>query len=77
MFLLLLHWNSDKNISLWVLVFFYRFYFNKNAYLKSNWNRLDFTIVTMAVLDNYTDLKNFSIIRNYRILNPLRSIVKF
>ena len=55
----------------------YRFYFTKNAYLKSAWNILDFLIVLMAVLDKFTDLKNFAIIRNFRILKPLRSIVKF
>ena len=54
-----------------------RFYFNKDAYLRSNWNRLDFSIVFIAVLDKFTQLKRLSIIRNFRILKPLRSIVKF
>ena len=33
----------------------YRFYNNKNAYLKNSWNILDFSIVSMAVLDKISD----------------------
>ena len=54
------------------------FLFNKNAYLRDNWNILDFVIVVTAWLPLITKGKGLNIdlrsLRTLRVLRPLRTI---
>lgn len=55
------------------------FYGGKSAYLSSAWNIMDFFIVVMSVFDFIPGMSggNFSAIRSFRVLRPLRTITKF
>jgi voltage-dependent calcium channel L type alpha-1D len=46
----------------------------KEAYLRDGWNVLDFIIVMASVLNFVPGLPNFSVVRGFRVLRPLRSI---
>lgn len=46
----------------------------KEAYLRSGWNVLDFIIVMASVVNFVPGLPNFSVVRGFRVLRPLRSI---
>ena len=47
-----------------------------DAYLKNTWNRLDFFIVCMSVVDMLLSGINLSIIKLLRTLRPLRIITR-
>jgi hypothetical protein len=55
------------------------FYGGKTAYLSSAWNIMDFFIVVMSIFDFIPGMSggNFSAIRSFRVLRPLRTITKF
>ncbi len=55
------------------------FYGGKTAYLSSAWNVMDFFIVVMSIFDFIPGMSggNFSAIRSFRVLRPLRTITKF
>jgi hypothetical protein len=55
------------------------FYGGKTAYLSSAWNVMDFFIVVMSVFDFIPGMSggNFTAIRSFRVLRPLRTITKF
>jgi voltage-dependent calcium channel L type alpha-1D len=57
----------------------YGFYGGKTAYLSSAWNIMDFFIVVMSIFDFIPGMSggNFSAIRSFRVLRPLRTITKF
>lgn len=51
------------------------FVFNKGAYLRDNWNVLDFIIVMSAYLQLMVSSgANLSVLRSFRVLRPLRTI---
>ena len=51
------------------------FVFNKGAYLRDNWNILDFIIVMSAYLQlMISSGANLSVLRSFRVLRPLRTI---
>lgn len=58
-------------------MFLNRFVFERGAYLKDNWNRLDFLIVTSSFLQELVPSLNVQVLRSLRILRPLRSIARF
>ncbi|CAM9437003.1 unnamed protein product, partial [Chrysoparadoxa australica] len=47
------------------------------AYIKDGWNRLDFLVVTIGVLEIFPFMPQLSMLRTFRILRPLRSLSKF
>ncbi|GAX86028.1 hypothetical protein CEUSTIGMA_g13443.t1 [Chlamydomonas eustigma] len=51
------------------------FVFGKYTYLRDGWNILDFIVVVMGVLE-LTSLGNYTFIRSFRALRPLRAITK-
>ena len=55
------------------------FVVHKNSYLRDSWNRLDFFVVFVSILDFIPALEQYSslkVLRALRILRPLRSINK-
>jgi hypothetical protein len=54
------------------------FFRHRNSYLSSNWNKLDFIIVIILILEmSPVDMDNLSILKAFRLLRllrPLRSI---
>jgi hypothetical protein len=46
----------------------------ENAYLKDNWNALDFLIVFVSILSQIFGLQDMKALRTLRVLRPLRSI---
>jgi hypothetical protein len=55
------------------------FVLHPNSYLRDSWNRLDFFVVLISILDFLPGLNDYSslkVLRTLRILRPLRSINK-
>lgn len=52
------------------------FVFSPKAYLKNNWNKLDFFIVICSILDFFSAANNIGIIKVFRALRPLKLIGK-
>lgn len=52
----------------------YGFARGKEAYLKDGWNVLDFIILVAGILSFIPGVPNFSIVRGFRVLRPLRSV---
>ena len=52
----------------------YGFYFHKNAYLKDNWNKLDFIIVCTSLVSFFSSLNALFFLKVFRFLRPLKSI---
>jgi len=52
------------------------FVLKRESYLRDNWNKFDFLIVTGSVLGS-VGLDNFSVLRTVRVLRPLRSLSRF
>ncbi|KAJ9468458.1 Sodium channel protein 60E [Diplonema papillatum] len=50
------------------------FVLHQGSYLRSGWNRLDFMIVTFSFLAFIPSFGNYTAIRTFRVLRPLRSI---
>jgi hypothetical protein len=50
------------------------FYFSPNAYIKDNWNKLDFIIVISSIFSKFYGSGNLTFLRVFRVLRPLRSI---
>jgi hypothetical protein len=50
------------------------FYSGKGAYIKDNWNKLDFAVVISGLLENIPGFPNLTMLRCFRVLRPLRSI---
>ena len=50
------------------------FYFPKNAYIKDNWNKLDFIIVVTSLVSFYGRLNGLVFLKVFRVLRPLKSI---
>jgi hypothetical protein len=48
--------------------------FHKHAYLRGGWNRLDFVIVGLSYLAMVPGFGNYSGLRAFRVLRPLRSM---
>ena len=70
--------SPSENLCSWVLFFLsnVRFLFNKGAYLRDNWNILDFFIVVTSLISQYSSASNLSSLRTLRILRPLRTVAK-
>lgn len=52
------------------------FAFSPKAYLRDNWNKLDFFIVICSILDFFSTSNNIGIIKVFRALRPLKLISK-
>ena len=55
------------------------FIVHKNSYLRDSWNKLDFFVVLVSIMDFVPGLEKYSalkVLRTLRILRPLRSINK-
>jgi hypothetical protein len=50
------------------------FWTGKGAYIKDNWNKLDFVVVIAGWLENIPSFPNLTMLRCFRVLRPLRSI---
>lgn len=50
------------------------FLFHKFAYLKDNWNLMDFFIVVMGIIDLMQLGVNLKALRILRVMKPLRSL---
>eukprot|EP00956_Cyclotella_meneghiniana_P014017 scaffold20755_cov23-Cyclotella_meneghiniana.AAC.1 len=48
----------------------------KQAYFRDGWNVLDFCIVVVSILGLLPNVPNFTMLRSFRVLRPLRSISK-
>lgn len=48
----------------------------KHAYLRDGWNVLDFVFVIVSILGLMPGVPNFSFLRSFRVLRPLRSVSK-
>jgi hypothetical protein len=46
-------------------------------YMKDNWNRLDFIVVCVGILEFLPGMPNISFLRSFRALRPLRSLNRF
>ena len=56
-------------------IFAVGFIFKKKSYLRSNWNKFDFLIINLSIISYFFKSQvNFSAIRIFRILRPLRTI---
>ncbi|GAX83897.1 hypothetical protein CEUSTIGMA_g11321.t1, partial [Chlamydomonas eustigma] len=51
------------------------FVFEEYTYLRNGWNILDFIVVVMGILE-LTSFGNFTFVRCFRVLRPLRAITK-
>ena len=58
----------------WGIFFKISFYFEKNSYLTSNWNKLDFLIIITSIIEVTSSNQNLKSLRILRILRPLRTI---
>ena len=50
------------------------FWSGKDSYIRDNWNKLDFIVVVAGLLEIIPAFPNFSMLRCFRVLRPLRSI---
>ncbi len=48
--------------------------FADNSYFKDGWNVLDFMVVVTAIISTIPGFTNFSAIRMFRLIRPLRTL---
>jgi hypothetical protein len=52
----------------------YGFFLNPNAYLRDDWSKVDFAILSAALIDMFDDSTNLPIIKVFRLVRAMRPL---
>lgn len=53
------------------------FAFSSGCYLRNSWNCFDFLVAVTSLLSVIPSMQNFSVLRTFRLLRPLKSLKGF